>query len=547
MDVGAITEALLLKTTISFLQEVSLPLLETAGATDTLRRHLYLWQRPEIQAPLSQMKADITTVVVTAAASAVLRLKVAPRNRQRILEFEARLKDVAKAIEKLDHLLAPSFTTEEVLLRVPDSLLLLNKSSKSQRRSEDMQRLLVLLRAALLGVEAFQSDRAGADTSRSLPEAKEAPVASDEQEGMMALTFVLLLPTRKPNRTVRVSLQVEHWPGADQETWHALFTTGDLFDESGSGTHLSSRTRVSLANAYGRWLGFLSTAEPHALHEPLEARVTRERIIAFAQHLAETNIGRSVASQLRHLQGALRLMAPNEDWAWVLKIAKQIEAQAAHRSKRDRLRSDELYALGWQLMQDGEADYWERKHITKAAALTYRDGLMIALLAVAPMRRRNLASLTPGQNLVQVGQSWTVVLDADETKNHRALEYPLPQKLGAAIERYLAVFRPALFGSTQHAGLWASAKGVPLRGEAVYDAICRRTKAAFGRPVNPHLFRDGAATFWAQQAPAQVRAVSELLGHQPGMTERHYNQATGISAGRKLAEALSKMQITSHR
>ena len=42
----------------------------------------------------------------------------------------------------------------------------------------------------------------------------------------MAGISVLPLPTRKPNRTVRVSLQVEHWPSADQEMWHAAFATG---------------------------------------------------------------------------------------------------------------------------------------------------------------------------------------------------------------------------------------------------------------------------------------------------------------------------------
>jgi integrase len=58
--------------------------------------------------------------------------------------------------------------------------------------------------------------------------------------------------------------------------------------------------------------------------------------------------------------------------------------------------------------------------------------------------------------------------------------------------------------------------------------------------VNPHLFRDAAATFWALQDPARVRAVSELLGHEPRMTERHYNQASGIRAGRKLADACAR-------
>lgn len=361
----------------------------------------------------------------------------------------------------------------------------------------------------------------------------------------MTTHFALQQPRRKANRTIRVSLRVEDWPAADQALWQAAFAKGALFDESGLGAHLSTRSRTSFSNAYGRWLGYLAAFEPAALNETFEARVTRDRIVAFVKHVAETNVAASIAILLRQMRGALRLLGPDQDWSWLLTLTKRIEYQSEHRSKRDRLRtSDELFALGIRLMEEGEAAYEGGKRVTKKTALMYRDGLMIALLSVAPMRRRNLASLTPGQNLLRVGQGWVVALSASETKNRRALEYPLPQAVGNALERYLSTFRPVLFGSAKHAGLWASAKGVPLRGEAVYDAICRRTEAAFGQPVYPHLFRDGAATFWAQQVPAQVHAVSELLGHQPRMTQRHYNQADGIAAARKLEEALSRRGLS---
>jgi integrase len=150
------------------------------------------------------------------------------------------------------------------------------------------------------------------------------------------------------------------------------------------------------------------------------------------------------------------------------------------------------------------------------------------------------ADLTLGQSLQRVGGSWAVMLKASETKNRRALEYALPAMLGPALQRYLERFRPVLFGSAAHQGLWASAKGVPLTGDAIYHAVCRRTKTAFGEPVNLHLFRDGAATFWALKDPTRVAAVSGLLGHEPRITERHYNQANGIRAGRKLADALAQ-------
>src|SRR5215211_1679862 len=234
---------------------------------------------------------------------------------------------------------------------------------------------------------------------------------------------VLPPPCRKANRHLRVSLRVEDWPAADQEAWRALFTTGDMFDEKGPGAHLADRTRTSLANVYGRWLGFLARTEPTGLDKALRERVTRERIMAFAHHLAETNIATSVAGQLRFLRGTVRLLAADQEWGWLLTIAKRIEARAERRSKRHRLRtSDELFALGFRLMQEADAPRGDSGRVTKEAALTYRDGLIIALLAVAPMRRRNLADLTLGQSLQRVGGSWAVMLKASETKNRRALE-----------------------------------------------------------------------------------------------------------------------------
>src|SRR5215218_6886646 len=71
-------------------------------------------------------------------------------------------------------------------------------------------------------------------------------------------------------------------------------------------------------------------------------------------------------------------------------------------------------------------------------------------------------------SLARSAACWTVVLQATETKNRRALGYSLPAILGLALERYLERFRPVLFGSAAHQGLWASAKGVPLTGNAIY-------------------------------------------------------------------------------
>jgi hypothetical protein len=46
--------------------------------------------------------------------------------------------------------------------------------------------------------------------------------------------------------------------------------------------------------------------------------------------------------------------------------------------------------------------------------LSFRDGLIVALPTIAPMRRRNLASLALGRHLVRGGRNWSILLSADE-------------------------------------------------------------------------------------------------------------------------------------
>jgi integrase len=175
--------------------------------------------------------------------------------------------------------------------------------------------------------------------------------------------------------------------------------------------------------------------------------------------------------------------------------------------------------------------------VRRTTAQLYRDGLLIALLALAPLRRRNLADLIVGRTLVRGGKEWRIVLRASDMKNARDYEIVLTP-LSEKIDRFIALFRPAFFRSDKHPGLLASSKGVPMTGDAIYGAICRRTKSHFGKSVNPHLFRDGAATFWALNSPECIRGVSALLGHADPKTLRHYNQAASIVAGRRLAAIL---------
>ena len=181
--------------------------------------------------------------------------------------------------------------------------------------------------------------------------------------------------------------------------------------------------------------------------------------------------------------------------------------------------------------------------------VTYRDGLMIAFLALQPLRLKNLADLVLGQSLVKVGGLWTVVIPGDQTKTHAPIEVTWPDSLIAPPEHYLSTIRPSLARrrrtSPIDAGdhLLISAEGKPLSPKRVNYAIKLRTVAAFGKAINPHLARDIAAITLAIEDPLHVRAAAPVLGHATlGTTERHYQQATGLRAQRAHADVVARVR-----
>jgi integrase len=355
------------------------------------------------------------------------------------------------------------------------------------------------------------------------------------------MTDIFTRPRRHPDRRTRVSLKVEDWPSDDKTRWRNAFAEGDLF-EAGKGAHLAPSTKRAWENEYGTWLGFLKRSDTGALDEPLAARVTRDRIIGHCEVLAQTNSALSISARLEKLRHALRLLSPETDWTWLLVIIKRISAKAVPRPKGPRYQDIlKLDMLGFQLMDDAWSQTIEKQPITLNTALAFRDGLIIAITAATSLRRRNLAQMALNQHVIQIGNGWCVSFQGAETKNKQALDVPLPIELNPYIDFYLRSVRPAFHQADQHQAVWASAKGGALRGGAIYDLICARTKAAFGRATNPHMFRDAAATSISVRTPKNAQAAADLLGHK-GLrhTQKHYIRAGGVEAARLLAEAIRK-------
>ena len=289
----------------------------------------------------------------------------------------------------------------------------------------------------------------------------------------------------------------------------------------------------------------------------LAERATPEAVLAYVAHLKGVIGSTTVANYLRHLQRALEVMTVGGDWAWLRRLAKRLHRVAIPRNKRGRIvRSSALFELGCDLMARAEAAC-ESAPLDRASL--FRDGLLIALLAARPMRMGNLVAIQIARHLVPAGGEYWLLFTAAETKQHRPLEFTVPVAIVPQLERYLAVHRPLLLTSgtgqdkaarshLDPAYLWISRKRNQWSDGAIYDSVVGHTRTRFGFAINPHLFRDCAATSIAIEDPDNVAMIMAILGHSSlAISERHYIAANSMQAMRTYHGHIQSIRSQAHR
>lgn len=329
------------------------------------------------------------------------------------------------------------------------------------------------------------------------------------------------------------------WPVEDQRAWAQAFRFDDPFDDRGPAAHWAERSRKTVASGYGRWIAWLMEDESDALTITPADRITPERMRRFIAVLESEITPNGVANYVKHTYDAIRVMAPDRDWSWLLRVKANLERKRTPKRKRAHTPDPwALLGLGLKLM-----DGVDLERLTYRDALAYRDGLMIAFLTLVPLRRRNLAGLRIGKNLVRAGATYVVTFEPSETKKGQSLEFAWPDILRPYLDTFLNVVRPSFPEANRHVGLWPSWKGCPLGEQQAYVRVCRHTQEGLGFAVSPHRFRDAAATNLAINDPANVLVARDLLGHASFTgTRKTYIIAKSAEASRHLAGAVSAMR-----
>lgn len=339
------------------------------------------------------------------------------------------------------------------------------------------------------------------------------------------------------SRRRRVTLSFTDWPATDRVAWHAAIAEGDLFDGRGPAAHWRPASRSHAMNGYARWLAWLVQLESRGLHEAPADRVTEARLRYYVAELQAILSASSAWNALKGMYDALRVMVPDHDWTWLKQLKADLERRVPSRDCRDRIIDvTRIYNLGLDLMEAADLEHGGHR-----AWLEYRDGLIIALLAVRPLRRRNLSGMRVDRHLVRIDSRFVIVFDESETKTGEPIEFVLPKALYPQMAVYLEQVRPCFPRANEHDGVWASSKGGPMSGEAIYEQARKRTRAAFGVAVNLHQFRHNLATFIAYEFPGHVGVAAGMLQHRDyRTTERHYVRARSVMSGRTYQDVVAR-------
>jgi integrase len=333
------------------------------------------------------------------------------------------------------------------------------------------------------------------------------------------------------------ALPLEQWPTADHDAWLAAIQPKGFLRKGGRGEAWRPASRRAVLGAYGRWLSYLSGQGIDLFSEAPPQRFTPARMEVYAAFILEGRSTITAANYFAVLCMAVIGMFPAEDWDWLRAIQKELRRQAVRTKTKHLAPADELFSLGTSLLTQAGALLdsanlpLRQRH---AAARDFRDGLIIALLAVRPLRIKNFVETEIGTHLRQTSTWTTIEFTGDETKTHAPIRMAWPEDLLVPLTRYLDEVRPLLItapmtgGNVRRPGepgarLWVGQGGTAFSPGGLNLALARHTKQKFGHALTAHRFRDSVATAIANDDPSKLRLAAEMLGHKRvTTTEGHY-------------------------
>ena len=334
------------------------------------------------------------------------------------------------------------------------------------------------------------------------------------------------------------SLKPQEWPLADQMALEQARRPHGRLTRGGAAAHLKPVSQSDLEKRYGLFLDHAARSGMLVDAGQPAASVTPDTVDSYVSELKQRVSSVTVQTSIAKLKRMAQFLDPQKEWRWLQDIENDLALDMRPASKFERIVASDIIVLaGLTLMEEAEA---AKKMTSLQRAQSYRNGLMIALLAVCPIRLKNFSNLILDKNIIRLGDHWCIVLRADETKEKRPDQRPIPPFLTVFINRYISRYRPQFKYDGQV--LWAGRYGKLLGYSAVERVITETTRLTLGIAISPHLFRTCAASTAYMHTNGNSNLASPLLNHRGSKTTReHYDRGTGAFYGREFGKLLDNL------
>jgi hypothetical protein len=308
-------------------------------------------------------------------------------------------------------------------------------------------------------------------------------------------------------------------------------------------SQLSASTLKTYAESFCRWHRFRK-GETSRLLTGSELRIFA--LILASERVAPPGVlaaASNVYSTYRHI------ISPgfsSDACRFVLRDLKgtAIAAGANKKTASQIVSAQLIYTTGLRIMED----VMSKPHHDISSAKAYRDGLLLAVAASLPLRRRTLASLDTASSfrlenpsIFQIDISGNFLKLREHRKIVERFQATfINPRLWRAVDLWAREVRPIFDDGTS---LFPSAR---VRGEALVPGILSQvfgdvTEAHLGVRVPIHRVRDCVATECVEEMENGAAWAPYLLNHKSAeTTNEYYVHASGVKATREFASLLKQ-------
>ena len=333
-------------------------------------------------------------------------------------------------------------------------------------------------------------------------------------------------------------LKVEEWPEPDRLAWIEARRPGVRLQRGGRAAHMSVATQIDLEGRFGGFLGFLDRTGRLRTDRSALVCIKPEVIEKYITELQARLASVTVYGSIYKLRRMAEILNTELDLRWLREIELDLEDQKRPAPKGPRVvNSDRIFTAGIDLIRSAETET-HRTDLQRARLA--RDGLLIAFLAVCPIRLKNLAALTIGNTIVHEGYQWWLLLPDEDTKSRRLDHRVIPDVLAKWIDLYMDTYKP-VFPASETA-MWPSQYGGPMSYAGVQRLVSDTTKRVLGKAVGPHMFRHCVPYTIANIDGSRIDLASSVLQHSdPRITQKHYNLAHSVESSRAFGNIVSDL------